>query len=116
LPLSADHRTKNVEVEEHDGESILNLYRRLIALRRAHPGLVDGELRSVTASSDLLSYERVADNKRLLIFLNFGHSPVQVATERGMVIAGTSSHRNMERVDGSIELQGSEGLIIAVIP
>ena len=116
LPLSADHRTKNVEVEERDGESILNLYRRLIALRRAHPVLVDGELRSVTASSDLLSYERVADNERLLIFVNFGHSPVQAATERGMVIAGTSPHRNLERVDGSIELQGSEGLIIAVIP
>jgi alpha-glucosidase len=116
LPLSADHQTKNVEVEERDGESILNLHRRLIALRRAHPVLVDGALCSVTASGDLLTYERVADNERLLIFLNFGLSPVQATTEAGIVITDTSTHRDGERVNNLIELQGSEGLILKVIP
>ena len=77
LPLGADHRTVNVEVEETHGASILNLYRRLIAFRRAHPLLVGGVLRSVTASGNLLNYERVADNERLLILLNFGNSPVR---------------------------------------
>jgi alpha-glucosidase len=116
LRLSADHSTKNVEAEEHDAESILNLYRRLIALRRGHSVLVSGALRSVTVSGNLLSYERVADSERLLIFLNFGHNPVRAATERGLVIADTGSHRNMEQADGFIELQGSEGLIIVVSP
>jgi alpha-glucosidase len=116
LRLSADHRIKNVEVEERDAESILNLYRRLIALRRGHSVLVSGVLRSVTVSGNLLSYERVADNERLLIFLNFGHSPVRVATERGLVIADTGSHRDMEQVNDFIELQGSEGVVIAINP
>jgi alpha-glucosidase len=92
----------------------LNLYRRLIALRRAHPILVVGQLRSPTTLGNLLRYERAADNERLLIFLNFGHSPVHVATEAGIVIAGTDSGREKERVDNFVELRGSEGLVIKV--
>jgi alpha-glucosidase len=110
----ADHRVVNVEFEEGDGASILNLYRRLIALRRAHPMLVDGQLRSLTTLGDLLSYERAAENERLVIFLNFGHSPVQVATEAGIILAGTDPHRDTERVENFIELRGSEGLVIKI--
>jgi alpha-glucosidase len=114
LPLGSDHRTVNVEVEEGDRASIFNLYRRLIALRREHPLLVGGQLRSLTTLGDLLSYERAAENERLVIFLNFGHSPVQVATEAGIILAGTDSRRDTERVENFIELQGSEGLVIKV--
>jgi alpha-glucosidase len=104
----------NVEVEEGDRESILNLYRSLIALRRSHPTLVGGQLRSITTLGNRLSYERASDNERLVIFLNFGHSPVQVATEAGIVLACTDSRRDTERVDNFIELRGSEGLVIKV--
>ncbi len=114
LPLGADHRSVNVEAEEGNGESILNLYRRLIALRRSRPMLAGGQLRSLTTLGSLLSYERAAENERLVIFLNFGDSPVQVATEPGTVLAGTDSRRDTERVDNFIELQGSEGLVIKI--
>jgi alpha-glucosidase len=114
LPLGADHRVVNVEVENGDRESVLNLYRRLIALRRAHPVLVSGQLRSVTTLGDLLSYERAADNERLVVFLNLGHSPVQMAAESGIVLAGTDSRRDAERVDNFVELKGSEGLVMKV--
>ena len=114
LPLVGDHRVVNVEVEEGDRTSILNLYRRLIALRRMHPTLVGGELRSLTNLGDLLSYERATEHKRLVIFLNFGHSPVRVATEAGIVLAGTDSRRDTERFANFIELQGFEGLVVEV--
>jgi alpha-glucosidase len=114
LPLGADHPAVNVEVEDGDGESTLNLYRRLIALRRAHPMLVTGQLRSHTTFGNLFCYERAADNERLAIFLNFGHGPVHLATEAGVVLAGTDSRRDTEQVYNFIELQGSEGLIIKI--
>lgn len=110
----ADHRVVNVELEEGDETSILNLYRRLFVLRHEHPTLVSGKLRSLKISGDLLSYERVTEDELLVIFLNFGHYPVQVATQGGTVLAGTDSHRDTERVDNSITLQGSEGLVIKV--
>jgi alpha-glucosidase len=114
LPLGTNHEVVNVEVEEPDGASMLNLYRRLIALRRAYPMLAGSQLRSLTTSGTLLSYERAAENERLVIFLNFGDTPVQVATEAGIVLAGTDSRRHMKRIDNFIELQGSEGLVVKV--
>ena len=116
LPLGEDHWTLNVEVEQDNEASVLNLYRRLIALRRAHSVLVVGVLRSLTVYGNLLSFERAADKERLLILLNFGNGPVQAATEAGIVITGTDSRRNMERVNNLVELQGSEGLVIAITP
>jgi alpha-glucosidase len=116
LPLSTDHQTVNVEVEEGNETSILNQYRRLITLRRSHSVLVVGVVRSVAVSGNLLSFERVASNERLLIFLNFGHGPVQAATEAGIVIASTDFDRIMERVNNLVELQGSEGLVIVITP
>ena len=68
LPLGSDHRVVNVEVEKPEGGSMLTLYRRLIALRRILPTLGGGQLRSLTTSGNLLSYERVEDNERLVIF------------------------------------------------
>jgi len=116
LPLGGDHWTLNVEVEQDNEASVLNLYRRLIALRRAHSILVAGVVRSLTVYGNLLSFERVADKERLLILLNFGNGPVQAATEAGIVITGTDSRRNMERVNNLVELQGAEGLVIAITP
>ncbi len=114
LPIGDDHQVVNVEIMERDETSILNLYRRLIALRRAHPVLASGGMRSVTASGNLLSYERVAENERFLVLLNFGQSPVRVATEAGIVLATTNGHRDGERVNNFIELQGSEGMVIGI--
>ena len=114
LPLGPDHWTVNVEVEERNEASVLNLYRKLIALRRSHSVLVVGVVRSLTVSENLLSFERATDTERLRIILNFGHDPIQAATEAGIVIAGTDSHRNMERVNNLVDLQGSEGLVIAI--
>ena len=115
LPLGFDHRAANVEVEEGDRASIFNLYRRLIALRRTHPVLVGGQLSCLTALGDLLRYERDAENERLVIFLNFGYSPIQVSAESAVILAGTDSRRDAERIDDFVELQGSEGLVIKIV-
>jgi alpha-glucosidase len=37
-----------------------------------------------------------------------------VPTEAGIVLAGTDSRRDKERVENFVELQGSEGLVIKV--
>ena len=109
LPLGDDRRTANVEVEGTDNASILNLYRKLIALRRVHPALVEGELRSAGTSGNLLSYERIANDGRFLIVLNFGNSPIRAATKSGTLIASTDVYRRTARINNFIELRASEG-------
>jgi alpha-glucosidase len=56
LPLSADFRRENVESQRADPASILNLYRRLIALRRSSRVLTAGTYRPLAAQGDLLLY------------------------------------------------------------
>jgi alpha-glucosidase len=112
LPLVVDHRVVNVEAEETDEGSILNLYRRLIALRRRQPALVYGQLRDLKTSGNLLTYERVAEDERLVVVLNFGDRAIRVPTGVGTVLAGTDFHRETERLRDFIELRGAEGFVI----
>ena len=86
LPQSGDAETRNVEAQLADPASLLNLYRRLLALRRAHPALVSGGYSRVEADGDLLLIERKQGEERLLIALNLGGDPAVVmlpGDERG---------------------------------
>ena len=72
LRLPGDHLEGwNAAAEEQDPESVLNHYRRLIALRRAHPALADGSFTPQFASRrDLFCYTRTGDGERYLVILN----------------------------------------------
>jgi alpha-glucosidase len=56
LPLG--HDTPSVAEQERDPGSLLALYRRLLALRRAEPALQTGGLRLVRAEEGVLAYTR----------------------------------------------------------
>ena len=49
LPIAPEHEAVNVEAEDRDDRSLLNLYRALIATRRNHPVLVDGGMQRIDA-------------------------------------------------------------------
>ena len=55
----------------------------LLALRRAHPALAIGDYRAVEAEGDVLAYERAAGGERLLVALNLGGLPQQLALPAG---------------------------------
>ena len=58
LPLNPDYKQRNVSALASDDASILNLYRKLIALRREHTVLVSGNILEVSADGAILSYQR----------------------------------------------------------
>jgi len=59
LPVAADFAQRNASVESRDPESILNFYKRLIALRRSEPALRDGGYVVVNRDNEhVLSYLR----------------------------------------------------------
>lgn len=118
LPLAAEAVTENVANQEADATSMLNLYRRLIGLRRARPALSLGGYRPVVAHGDLLLFVRELGDERILVALNLGPDATAIdfaaADLHGRVLASTSADRDGERVDGSIDLRGDEGLVIAL--
>jgi glycosidase len=75
LPLHADWPTRNVVAQSADPGSMLNLYRRLLGLRRAHPALATGAYAGVEAEGDLLAYRRIGGGEEWLALLNFGARP-----------------------------------------
>ena len=65
----------NVESEEKDPDSILNFYRKCLALRKAKPVLLSGSYREYQARSrSIYMYERKLGEDRILVICSFcGH-------------------------------------------
>ena len=58
LPFAPDHATVNVAAQHEDPDSLLGLYRGLLALRRSEPDLLDGGYRTLEALGDVLRFAR----------------------------------------------------------
>src|SRR5580704_2814632 len=116
LPLAEDFHSENVVNQRGDGTSILNLYRRLIAARRASSALQIGAYRPVEAAGDLLLFVRAGAQERMLITLNLGGEPMTVAFGSGgfagTVLISSFSDRDGEAVEGGIDLRPNEGCVI----
>lgn len=112
LPLGEDHASFNVEKSAQDPESVLHLYRALIALRKNHPVLVTGELHSIASANNVLSYERHGEDERLLVLLNFGDAPIAVPSVVGEILAATSPCYSSAQPNGVTQLGPAEGLIV----
>jgi alpha-glucosidase len=58
LPFAPDHERVNVEAQRDDPDSLLSLYRRLLALRRSEPDLVSGAYRTISTDDGVLTFAR----------------------------------------------------------
>ncbi len=80
-PLQLDSLTANVEAQDGDPASLLNLYRRLIHLRGEVPALGTGELLPLTASTDAVAaYLRREGDRAVLVTANLGTSRLRGVT------------------------------------
>jgi alpha-glucosidase len=68
IPATASER--NVASQERDSSSILNFYRRLIALRRRSPALLDGDYLSMGSDPQIFAYRRRTPAQTMLVALN----------------------------------------------
>jgi alpha-glucosidase len=116
LPLAADFSHENVVNLAADRRSILNLYRALIRLRKQHPALATGSYRPMAAEGDLLLYRREGEGDVVTVALNLGDDPVALATEgsglEGDILLSTELDRQGERIHGTLDLRGNEGVVI----
>ena len=117
LPLAASHTECNVGSLSQDSASILNLYRKLIALRKAQLALAVGNYSPIELPEPLLAFRRSRDGKDILVILNLGGEP-RTAELRSIVTSGRillSTYLDGERVVGpDVALRPNEGLVIAL--
>jgi alpha-glucosidase len=76
LPIGPDHAALAVDRQEADPDSLLNLTRRLIALRHANPALAIGSMTVTEARDPLLVFEREGDGQALLCAFNLGETAI----------------------------------------
>ncbi|MCC2976697.1 DUF3459 domain-containing protein [Sphingomonas sp. PL-96] len=79
LPLNPDHRTRNVAAQDQDPASMLTLTRQLLMLRKNHAALSVGSWHLIAAEGSLLAYARRHGDTQLLVALNLGAAPVEMA-------------------------------------
>jgi len=115
LPVAEDYAERNVETQRRRDDSLLALYRKLIALRAQEPALVVGRYESVGVQRDVIRFARVHGNRRLVVCLNLGAEPETLFPDgiRGRVLLSTDPDRQGARIDGPLDLRGNEGLVLA---
>ena len=77
----------NVEQQEQDPDSILNFYRKAIALRKSLPAVRDGKYEEYQKhSSRLYVYSRRDEHQTLLVVCAFSEKPVPFKAPKGFVL------------------------------
>jgi alpha-glucosidase len=80
LPVPASYKTHNVATELKEPGSILNFYRRVLALRHQDPALRDGEYVALNENDpNVLSYLRRYKDEAVLVALNMSSSAQKVS-------------------------------------
>jgi alpha-glucosidase len=75
LNVPADARARNVAAQAADPDSILSFYRRLIALRRRSPALLDGAYAAIGSDPHVYAYRRRAPRQEMIVALNMSGEP-----------------------------------------
>jgi alpha-glucosidase len=77
LPVAPNYKTVNVAVESPDHDSMLNWYKRLLALRRTNPALFSGSMTILDPNENVVSYLRkgAPGKPSVLVALNFSAQP-----------------------------------------
>ena len=116
LPV-VDAAERNVESQRRDESSLLSLYRRLIAARRASPALGHGDQRSLfEVAPDVLAWTREVADERVLVLVNLCDAPRTcelraLRTTAAEVVVATSTRTGTVPLDG-LTLAPHEGIAL----
>jgi alpha-glucosidase len=79
LPVPPSYKTHNVVAESKDANSILSVYRQLLALRRKEPALINGSYLALNEDdANVLCYLRKDKDQAVLVLLNMSGAPQKV--------------------------------------
>jgi alpha-glucosidase len=119
LPLPEDYLHNNVANFCADQQSILNLYRALISLRKNSPALTLGGYVAIDAKDQLLLYKRQHAAETIWIALNFGADPISVSSDTigfsAEIRLSTLMDRGGDAVGETLELRGNEGVVLGPV-
>ena len=105
IKVNSNYKSINVESQEKDADSVLNYYRRLVAVRKSpkyKEVFTYGKFVPVYQNSDtIMAYYREYENQRILVAANFGKDAVELKLEypvRGVILSNQNKVEKPEQV------------------
>lgn len=117
LPVAPDYVTVNVKTEEAEPDSLLNWYKRLIAMRKDNPTLRDGKMVMLDRNNpSVLSYirEGVAGRPAVVVALNFTAEPQTISLD--LAPANVKSHSVKTLITDAASLKQTSSLSNITLP
>ncbi|HWZ52619.1 MAG TPA: alpha-amylase family glycosyl hydrolase [Granulicella sp.] len=118
LPINPGLLDTNVATESADPQSMLSLYRRLLALRQTHPALHAGAIHDVQSEQGVLSFIRsfldahTGALQQFQIVLNLTADIQTIHCEPGHIALTTILDGDGAPVGGPLIVEAGEGLLI----
>lgn len=113
LPFGVDAGVRNVDRQRHDADSLLNLYRRLLELRRERPSLRHGTIAMLDGlPPDVLGYLRHHDGERTVVLVNFSatEQPVDIDGATALLISTDPQRTTVD--ERPVVLGPSEAIVV----
>jgi alpha-glucosidase len=116
LPIAPDFKTVNVETESADPNSLLNWYKKLIAIRRQNSALHDGSMVMIDSNDpDVLSFVRPAQGKgsAVVVAINMSASTKTVTLRLQNSGVDSTTVRTLAASDAALQsVHSVESLIL----
>jgi alpha-glucosidase len=114
LPIPPEAERASVAAQHRDPDSVLSLYRRLIALRKRQPALTSGGYCPESAPDDVFAYRRTDPDGDVLIALNFASRERRLPDAfRGVPLLSSDPQRTEDATGSALRLAPHEGVVLA---
>ena len=116
--VNGNYKTINVKSQENDENSVLNYYRKLIALRKNEEwedALVDGEF--IPAYEDvegIMAFYRKGQGRKILVLTNFGKDDTVLTLKEGKYTVLLSNKKEVYLLNKKIKLAPCEAVVLSV--
>jgi oligo-1,6-glucosidase len=95
LTLNANHTRINREAQQGERDSVLNYYKRMIALRAGSNTLKYGDFTPLYATEKVIAYSRALGNEKYTVALNFSKKPSPIRDVTGGVVISNTDRTEM---------------------
>ncbi|MCL2276571.1 MAG: alpha-glucosidase [Treponema sp.] len=116
LGVNGNYKTINYESQKNNGNSILNFYKKLIALRKTSKCLIHGEFIPVYADNKIIIYQRKHENDNLTTALNFSPKAAKIPKKYNSLFTGiqliSASGESLHKNAAIITLPPWDGMLI----
>jgi alpha-glucosidase len=113
LPWPPELEERNVEAQRARPDSVLQLYRRLIQLRRSSPALQSGHQERLSLPDGLLGYRRQAESDQRVVLVNLSSELSRCHLEGDFEVTLSSVGPHDSRFKG--ELDPDEALLLRAL-